>query len=163
MAGLLPESHSLSAYEKQEASKFRYALVVAQWNEVFTSKLKEASLQTLLDLNVPASQIHHLSVPGSFELPLAAKWALEELRADAVICLGCIIQGETKHDQYIAQAIANGIMNLNLSHGKPVVFGVLTVHNEEQAADRSGGVHGNKGVEATVAAVKVLTLRNAMR
>ena len=94
-----------------------------------------------------------LNVPGSFELPLGAKWILEAHAPDAVLCLGCVIQGETRHFDFICQAVSEGIMQLGLEYKTPVIFGVLTTENKQQALDRSGGKYGNKGVEAAVSAL----------
>ena len=95
-------------------------------------------------------------VPGSFELPLGAKWMLEHSRVDAVICIGCVIQGETRHFDFISQAVADGIMKVGLDSSKPVIFSVLTCNTMEQAEDRAGGKYGNKGVEGAVSALKML-------
>ncbi|MEY4931381.1 MAG: hypothetical protein RI909_2105 [Bacteroidota bacterium] len=97
-------------------------------------------------------------MPGSFELPLAAQWMAEKKDIDAVICLGCVIQGETPHFDYICQAVANGIMKVNLKTNKPVAFGVLTTLNKKQAMDRAGGKYGNKGEEAAITVAKMLEI-----
>ena len=104
-----------------------------------------------------------LEVPGSFELPSAAKMVVENRKVDAVICLGCIIKGETRHDEFIAQAVARGIMDLNLRYNIPFIFGVLTCETREQAIDRAGGKHGNKGVEAAATAIKMIAIKNSLR
>ncbi len=103
------------------------------------------------------------TVPGTFELPLVAKWCLEEYSPDAVICIGCVITGETKHDQYISQTTSSGIMNLSLHSGKPIIFGVLTPNNMEQANDRAGGKYGNKGVEAASTALQMISLNQNIK
>ena len=97
-------------------------------------------------------------VPGSFELPLGAKWMLEHSNVDAVICIGCVIQGETRHFDFISQAVADGIMKVGLDFSKPVIFSVLTCNTMEQAEERAGGKHGNKGVEGAVSCLKMLAL-----
>jgi len=102
------------------------------------------------------SHIVRRNVPGSFELPLGAQWMAEDKGIDAVICLGCVIQGETPHFDYICQAVAHGIMKVGLKTNKPVAFGVLTTLNKRQALERSGGAYGNKGEEAAVTVVKLL-------
>jgi 6,7-dimethyl-8-ribityllumazine synthase len=108
---------------------------------------------------VECKNIIRKNVSGSFELPLAAQWMADKKNIDAVICLGCVIQGETPHFDYICQAVAYGVMKVNLKSNKPVAFGVLTVLNKKQAMDRVGGKYGNKGEEAAVTAVKMLELR----
>jgi len=100
-------------------------------------------------------------VPGSFELPLGAQYFAELENVDAVILLGCVIQGETRHFDYICDGVTQGIMDLNLKYNKPFIFGVLTTENEQQALDRAGGKHGNKGDEAAVTAIKMIQLKNS--
>jgi 6,7-dimethyl-8-ribityllumazine synthase len=136
-----------------------FGIVVSEWNFPITGALLEGCKKTLLDHGANPDNILVTYVPGSFELPLGAKWALEKNKLDAVICLGCVIQGETRHFDFICEAVAQGIMNLNLEWGKPVVFGVLTPENMQQAIDRAGGKHGNKGDEAAVTAIKMSRLR----
>ncbi|MBK9107833.1 MAG: 6,7-dimethyl-8-ribityllumazine synthase [Saprospiraceae bacterium] len=160
MAGKLPGHSSLSQDEIIKSRKFSYGIAVAQWNEHITDRLLQSCLQTLHQNGIPAENIKLRKTPGSFELPLTAKCLLEFEQVNAVICLGCIIKGETDHDQYIAHAIAHGIMQLSLETGHPVIFGVLTVLSEEQALDRAGGKYGNKGEEAAISAIKMLCLQN---
>jgi 6,7-dimethyl-8-ribityllumazine synthase len=100
-----------------------------------------------------------ITVPGAFELPSGAKLLLSQLSLDAVVCIGCVIKGETKHDEYISQAVANGIMQLSLMSGKPVIFGVLTPLDMQQALDRAGGKYGNKGIEAAHTALQMIQLQ----
>ena len=107
--------------------------------------------------------IHTYSVPGSFELPLGAQWLIESKQVDAVLCLGCVIQGETRHFDFICSSVAKGIVDLNLKFSKPVIFGVLTTDNQEQALERAGGKHGNKGTEAAVTALQMLSLVKGKR
>lgn len=141
------------------ASGYRFGLVVSEWNSTVTEALLQGALETLLMLGATAENIHRIHVPGSFELPLGAQWMAEKHQPDAVICLGCVIQGETRHFDFICDATAQGIMRLNLDLKIPVVFGVLTTENQEQALDRSGGKYGNKGVEAALTAVKMVSLK----
>ena len=101
-------------------------------------------------------------MPGAFELPLAAKSLLKSKSLDGVICLGCVIKGDTSHDEYINQAVANGLTQLSLVSGKPAIFGLLTVNTLEQAKERSGGSHGNKGTEAAVTVVKMIDMQNQL-
>jgi 6,7-dimethyl-8-ribityllumazine synthase len=134
------------------------AIVTAEWNSEITHALRDACLYTLVECGVPESSITNITVPGAFELPMGAKMLLEYRMPDAIICLGCIIKGETRHDDYIASAVAKGLMDVSLEHDTPVVFGVLTTENEAQARDRAGGKHGNKGVEAAITAIKMVSL-----
>jgi 6,7-dimethyl-8-ribityllumazine synthase len=106
------------------------------------------------------AQIHTMQVPGAFELPAGARMLNGQHKIDAVICLGCVIKGETSHNEYINHAVANGLVNLSLATGKPFIFGVLTPNDEQQALDRAGGQYGNKGVEAAVTAIRMAALRN---
>ena len=137
----------------------RIGIVTSKWNAEITSALNKGALDTLLHHGIMAADIHSYEVPGSFELPLGAQWLLEEKEVDAVLCLGCVIQGETRHFDFICDGVANGIMNLNLKFSKPVIFGVLTTENQEQALDRAGGKHGNKGTEAAITALSMLGLK----
>lgn len=131
-------------------------IVVAEWNEEITEALYEGAYRTLLAAGISKKNISRRSVPGSFELPLAAQWFAEQKGFDAVIALGCVIQGETPHFDYICQAVAQGLMEVNLKYGKPVAFGVLTTLNKKQASDRAGGRLGNKGEEAAVTVLSML-------
>ncbi|MBI1192460.1 MAG: 6,7-dimethyl-8-ribityllumazine synthase [Bacteroidetes bacterium] len=141
-----------------DGSGMEIAVVTAEWNSEITHALRDACLYTLVECGVPESSITSIMVPGAFELPIGAKMLLEHRLPDAVICLGCVIKGETRHDDYIASAVAKGIMDVSLETDTPVIFGVLTTENEAQARDRAGGKHGNKGVEAAITAVKMVTL-----
>lgn len=138
-------------------------VVTSEWNEAITSILEKGCIETLIKHGVLKKNIHILKVPGSFELPLGARMLATKERLDAVICLGCVIKGETRHDEYINQAVAHGIMQLGLTSGRPVVFGVLTPDNMEQAVDRAGGKHGNKGIEAAVTALKMIALADKLK
>lgn len=142
-----------------DGSGARISIVVSEWNEMITESLYAACYQTLIDSGCNKENIIRKNVPGSFELVLGAKWAIENERPDAVICLGCVIQGETRHFDFICDAVANGIMKLNIDFSLPVIFGVLTPQNMEQALDRAGGKHGNKGVEAAVTALKMIKIK----
>ncbi len=142
-----------------DGSSFKIGIVVSEWNADITNALLSGAKETLLKAGVLEDHIEVLYVPGSFELPWGARQIMKPGKKDAVICLGCIIQGETKHDEYIAAAVASGIMQLGLMSGIPVIFGVLTTNTEEQAKDRAGGKHGNKGSEAAVAALQMAIVR----
>jgi 6,7-dimethyl-8-ribityllumazine synthase len=135
-------------------------IVVSKWNPEVTDALAEGATQTLLAAGIPQKHIHVYRVPGSFELPTAAQFAIEgHPGLDAVICLGCVVQGETKHFDFINQAVAQGVKDVSLKFGLPVIFGVLTPDNQQQALDRAGGRLGNKGEEAAVAALEMIDLQ----
>jgi 6,7-dimethyl-8-ribityllumazine synthase len=150
---------SLSSYSDKNTAGVvnkKFAVIVSEWNDDITEALYQGVLGTLLEHGVQKSNILKKDVPGSFELTLAAQWMAKSSDIDAVICLGCIIKGETKHDEYIANAVAQGLTNVGLKYDKPVIFGVLTPNTKQQALDRAGGKHGNKGDEAAITAVKML-------
>lgn len=132
------------------------AVVVAEWNEEVTEKLFAGARQVLLENGLSPERLLRRAVPGSFELSLGAQWMAQRPEVDAVITLGCIIQGETRHFDFIAQAVATGITEVSLKTNKPIIFGVLTPDNQQQALDRAGGQHGNKGEEAAATAIKML-------
>jgi 6,7-dimethyl-8-ribityllumazine synthase len=153
---------NLSRYDESnvpDASGMRFGVVVSDWNAEITHALYQGCYDTLLQHGAQAEHIFALQVPGAFELPAGARILSAQEKVDALICLGCVIKGETNHDEYINQAVANGLVNLSIASGKPCIFGVLTTLNEEQALDRAGGKHGNKGVEAAVAAIRMAALK----
>lgn len=139
-----------------DVSDKTFALLVSEWNEIITGPLAEGALKTLKKYGVAEGHIVQYSVPGSFELPLAAQKMASQPAIDAVICLGCVIQGETPHFEYVCQAVASGLKDVGLKYDKPVIFGVLTTNTLAQAQDRAGGKHGNKGDEAAMTAIKML-------
>ena len=143
-----------------DISKKKFAILVAEWNSEVTEKLFEGAYQILLQYGALAENIERGNVPGSFELTLGAHWFAQRDDIDAVIALGVVIQGETKHNDYINHAVAQGITNVSIQHSKPVIFGVLTPNTMEQAIDRAGGVHGNKGDEAAMTAIKMVGLKD---
>ncbi|WP_339866698.1 6,7-dimethyl-8-ribityllumazine synthase [uncultured Algoriphagus sp.] len=150
---------SLSAHSPknvQDISDKTFGIIVSEWNEDVTEALYSGAYQTLIENGAKKENIIRKNVPGSFELTLAAQWLAQEESIDAVICLGCVIQGETKHFDFICDAVAHGITNVSLKYNKPVIFGVLTPNTQQQAMDRAGGKHGNKGDEAAITAVKML-------
>ena len=152
---------NLSSYNKDEipsGEKGIFGIVVSEWNKEITDNLLQGAVETLLEHGVDEKDIYVRHVPGSFELPFGASTLLEKKKFDAVICLGCVIQGETRHFEFISQAVAHGIMKVSLSEGIPVIFGVLTTDTLQQAKDRSGGALGNKGTEAAVTALKMAAL-----
>ncbi len=145
-----------------DAAKMRFGIVVSDWNREVTHALLKASTITLKKHGATDNNIVIRHVPGSFELTLGAQFLAEYDDLDAIICLGCIIQGETPHFSYICQGVTQGITQLNLEYNIPFIFGVLTTFNLEQALDRAGGKHGNKGDEAAVTAIKMAALQREM-
>jgi 6,7-dimethyl-8-ribityllumazine synthase len=153
---------NLSAYDPTivpDASDMRFGIVVADWNKEITWKLLEGAVNTLKKHGTPDEDIVVKHVPGSFELTLGAQFLAEYDDLDAVICLGCVIQGETPHFTYICQGVAQGITQLNLEYNLPFIFGILTTNTQQQAVDRSGGKLGNKGDEAAITAIKMAALQ----
>jgi 6,7-dimethyl-8-ribityllumazine synthase len=153
-------NNNLSDFNKEslpDSSNMKIGIVVSQWNNKITDGLFNGTYITLIDSGVSENNIEKIEVPGSFELIFGAK-ILSRKDVDAIICLGSVIQGETKHFDYVCQAVSNGIKDLNISLDIPVIFGVLTDNTMEQALNRSGGKHGNKGVEAAVTAIKMVHL-----
>jgi 6,7-dimethyl-8-ribityllumazine synthase len=145
-----------------DSSDMRFGIVVSDWNNEITSSLLEGALKTLRKHGTTDENIVVKHVPGSFELTLGAQFLAEYDDLDAVICLGCVIQGETPHFNYICQGVTQGITQLNLEYNIPFVFGVLTTSDLLQAKERSGGRHGNKGDEAAVTAIKMASLQREM-
>lgn len=145
-----------------DAGKMRFGIVVSDWNHDITHALLEGAVKTLKKHGTTDNNIVVKHVPGSFELTLGAQFLAEYDDLDAIICLGCIIQGETPHFTYICQSVTYGITKLNLEYNIPFIFGVLTTLNHEQAHDRAGGKHGNKGDEAAVTAIKMAALQFEM-
>ncbi len=149
---------NLSSFNKDEVPSGEdgiFGIVVSEWNSEITNALLEGAIQTLMNNGVEEKDIYIQYVPGSFELPLGASKLVEKKRFDAVICLGCVIQGETRHFDFICDAVANGLMQVSLKKDIPVIFGVLTTNTLEQAKERSGGKYGNKGIEAAITALKM--------
>lgn len=142
---------------KTNWSNTRIAIVVASWNEEITESLFEGAVHSLVSSGLSKDNIVRKDVPGSFELSLGGLWMAEKNDIDAVICLGCVIQGDTPHFDYICQAVAYGITEAGLKTRKPVIFGVLTTLNKAQALERAGGKYGNKGEEAAVTALQMLS------
>jgi 6,7-dimethyl-8-ribityllumazine synthase len=134
-------------------------LIVSQWHNDITSKMRIAAVDYLEKSGINKNSLIIKEVPGSFEIPLAAQWLIEKHEPAAVICLGCIIKGETSHNKYISHAVTEGIMALNLKYNIPLTFGVLTTDNVKQAKERAGGKHGNKGIEAAATALLMLNAK----
>lgn len=156
MASILKNLSDFSHTVIPSGKGLQIGVIVSEWNSAITSALYKGTIDTLIKNGVEASMITSASVPGTFELSVAAEMMLRKnAHLDAIICLGCVIQGETKHFDFICQAVANGITQVSIQHQKPVVFGVLTTNTLAQAQDRSGGKHGNKGDEAAITALKM--------
>lgn len=156
---------NLSEYDRESipsGSGLRFALIVSEWNNDITFSLRDGAYNTLLKNGVKESDIEIIHVPGSFELTAGARLAAEKNRFDAVICLGCVIRGETPHFDYICQGVTQGITTLNIQYDIPFIFGILTTENQLQAQARSGGKYGNKGDEAAITAIKMAALRKKM-
>jgi 6,7-dimethyl-8-ribityllumazine synthase len=143
-----------------DATAFRFGIVVAEWNWEITGALLQGAHEALIQNGVSEKNIHTIRVPGSFELTAGAKFMASRHKLDAVICLGCVIQGETRHFEFICQAVAQGLTNLSIMGNMPFIFGVLTTDTLQQAKDRSGGKHGNKGTEAAITAIKMAGLKS---
>lgn len=137
----------------------KFAIVVSEWNDQVTESLYNGAVETLKAHGAREENLISEVVPGSYELSLAAQWMARRQEVDAVICLGCVIQGETRHFDFICDAVAHGITRVSLDTNKPVIFGVLTPDTLQQALDRAGGKHGNKGDEAAITAIKMLGLQ----
>lgn len=153
---------NLSNYDENSipsATEMSFGVIVAEWNAHITHALYEGCYDTLLKHGAKPENIFTVQVPGSFELTAGARILNGQHNVDAVICLGCVIRGETSHDSYINQAVAIGLTNLGLTTGKPHIFGLVTTNDEQQALERAGGKHGNKGVEAAVTAIRMASLK----
>jgi 6,7-dimethyl-8-ribityllumazine synthase len=156
---------NLSSYEPgtiPDAAGVRFGIAVSDWNSEVTRALLDGAVTTLKKHGAAESDIIVKHVPGSFELTLGAQFLAEYDDLDAVICLGCVIQGETPHFTYICQGVTQGITQLNMEYNIPFVFGVLTTNTQQQAVDRAGGRLGNKGDEAAVTAIRMAALQREM-
>ncbi len=158
LKGLSDFSH----IEIPSGKDFRFGIVVSQWNAEVTGALYQGAYSALIKNGALPENIQVVQVPGSFELTSGADLLLTRTNQDAVICLGCVIQGETRHFDFICEAVANGVSNVSIKHNKPVIFGVLTTDNQEQATDRAGGKHGNKGEEAAVTAIVMASVSRSL-
>jgi 6,7-dimethyl-8-ribityllumazine synthase len=156
---------NLSSYDEStlpSAEKLKFGIVVADWNKEITHALYEGCYDTLIKHGAKAENIHSLQVPGTFELPQGARILNKNRNVDATICIGCVIKGETSHNEYINMSVAQGLQNMAIATSKPFVFGVLTPNSMEQAIDRAGGQYGNKGVEAAVTALRMAGLTSEL-
>ncbi len=157
-------NHNLSNYDKNtipNAKQFRFGIVVSEWNHEITDGLFRGAYEALIDCGATKENIIKWNVPGSFELIYGSK-KMVEYQVDAVIAIGCVIQGETKHFDFVCEGVTQGIKDLNVNSDTPVIFCVLTDNTMQQSIDRSGGKHGNKGTEAAIAAIKMADLRRNM-
>jgi 6,7-dimethyl-8-ribityllumazine synthase len=145
-----------SVKSKVKLSGLKFAIIVAEWNEEITEALYQGAFESLISSGARKQNIVRKNVPGTFELTLGALLMGERKDIDAVICIGCVIQGDTPHFDYICQAVAYGITEVGIKTKKPVVFGVLTTLNKQQALERAGGKYGNKGEEAAITAIKMI-------
>jgi len=156
---------NLSAYDPAnipDAGKMRFGIVVSDWNSEITGALLDGAVRTLKKHGTLSKNIVIKHVPGTFELTLGGQFLAEYDDLDGVICLGCVIRGETPHFDYICQGVTQGITRLNLEYNIPFIFGVLTTNDQQQASDRAGGKHGNKGDEAAITAIKMAALQQDM-
>ena len=155
-------STNLSDYDKSvipDASSFRFGIVVSEWNHFITENLFNGAFETLVKHHVLEDNITRINVPGSFELIFGCKQLLKKGCFDAIIAIGNVIQGETKHFDFVCEAVSQGIKDLNIHYDIPTIFCVLTDNTMQQSMDRSGGKLGNKGVECAIAAIKMASLR----
>ena len=154
---------NLSEYNKDEipnGADFKIGIVVSEWNYDITGNLLKGAKDALLDNGVLECNIVVKHVPGAFELPLGCQFMLEaDDDLDGIVAIGCVIQGETKHFDFVCEGVTQGIKDLNVKYDVPVIFCVLTDNNKQQSIDRSGGKHGNKGIESAIAAIKMAVLK----
>lgn len=163
MASHLKNLSDFSHTTVPSAASYKFGIVVAAWNAEVTGKLYNGAYDSLLKYGAKEEDIISVEVAGSYELIAAADILLTNKSLDAVICLGCVIQGETRHFDFICDAVGHGLANVGLKHTKPVIFGVLTTDNQEQALDRAGGKHGNKGDEAAITAIKMADMASKLK
>ena len=155
---------NLSAYDETtmpDGAKFKIGIVLAEYHTDITHALYEGAVATLRKHGVPEGSIHTVQVPGAFELPAGARMISAKQKLDAIICIGCVITGETPHNEYINQSVANALQTMSVASGRPYIFGLLTPNTHEQALARAGGEHGNKGVECATAALRMAALKAA--
>ncbi len=157
---------NLSAYDKNtipNAKDFRFGIVVSEWNSDITFSLQKGAFDTLIKHGTDAKNITTVYVPGSFELVYGCKKLIQSEELDAVIAIGNVIQGETKHFDFVCEAVSQGIKDINFHLDVPAIFCVLTDNTKQQSIDRSGGKHGNKGIESAIAAIKMAELRSSLK
>lgn len=157
---------NLSVFDKAtipNAKSFRFGIVVSEWNPEITKNLHQGAIDALLDCGAGQENIITWDVPGSFELVYGCKKMIQTEQLDAIIAIGNVIQGETKHFDFVCEGVTQGIVDLNIKYDVPVIFCVLTDNTKQQSLDRSGGKHGNKGIECAIAAIKMAALKNSDR
>ncbi len=157
--------HNLSEYNKENipnGADFKIGIVVSEWNDSITFNLLKGAKEALIENGVKEENIIVKLVPGAFELPLGAQWLCQDRMIDGVIAIGVVIQGETRHFDFVCEGATQGIMNVGLKFDKPVAFCVLTDNHIQQSIDRSGGKHGNKGIECAVACMKMIGLKKSL-
>ena len=159
MSSSLKNLSDFSHLQVGRADDFKFAIVVSQWNAQITGALLQGCYDTLLPHGAKEENIEVIEVPGSYELIAGSDLVLRNDGFDAVITLGCVIQGETRHFDFICDAVAHGVAQVGIKYNKPVIFGVLTTDDLQQAVDRSGGRHGNKGAEAAVTAIQMAQIQ----
>lgn len=155
---------NLSEYNKDlvpNGADFKIGIVVSEWNDSITINLLKGAKEALLENGVLEENILIRFVPGAFELPLAAQYLCEYTDVDGVVAIGVVIQGETKHFDFVCEGTTQGIKDVNLKYNTPVAFCVLTDNHIQQSIDRSGGIHGNKGIECAIACLKMIELKKS--
>ena len=157
MATNINNNFDLDSNNLSNIDKIKFGIVVSNWNKNITENLFNGAFDTLLKYGAKENNIKKLEVPGSFELVYGCK-KMQNENLDVIIAIGCVIKGETDHYDYICSSVSNGITQLNIINDTPIVFCVLTDHNIEQSISRSGGKHGNKGVESAIAAIKIASI-----
>lgn len=163
MASKLKNLSKHNAQGIPSALGMKFGIIASEWNTEITESMVKAAQDTLIAYGATKKNIITKYVPGSFELTFGAQLLADYTNVDAVLCIGCVIQGETRHFDFICEGIANGITQLNIDYGIPFIFGVLTTNTMLQAKERAGGKHGNKGVEAAVTAIKMVALQHEMK
>ncbi|MFI3248062.1 MAG: 6,7-dimethyl-8-ribityllumazine synthase [Rikenellaceae bacterium] len=158
------KNHNLSQIDSPlpSAAQMHFGIVVAEWNPDITGAMAEGAVNTFKAAGCPEENITIKYVPGTFELPLGAQFFAEYTDVDAVVVLGCVIQGDTKHFDYVCDGVTRGVTAASLNFNIPIGFGVLTVNDMQQALDRCGGIHGNKGDEAAATVIKMVALQHEM-
>lgn len=156
---------NLSSYDENNipsAEEMKFGIIVSDWNKEITHALYEGCYDTLIKHGAKEENIKTVQVPGTFELPTGARMLAQSESLDGYICIGCVIKGETSHNEYINMSVAQTLSNMGAMSGKPFVFGVLTPNDQQQALDRAGGKYGNKGVEAAVTALRMVALKEGL-
>ncbi len=161
MATAISAIPNFDVTQLKNSQNIRVGIVTAQWNNDITGPMEQGALAVLEKAGLIPENIRAASVPGSYELPVAARWMLES-GCDAVVCIGCLIKGDTPHFEFISESVAKGLMDLNLQSGKPVIFAVITTLTHEQALDRAGGKLGNKGAEGAEAALHMVQIKQQL-